>query len=143
MDIRVYTDALDLIEKEIKKITMKGEMSPTELVNLKEAVTAACKIVEMVGELPSESTDGMGTSYAVTPGFMHRYSGHPYGEHDSSYRRGRSSMTGRYVSRGGDYSGHSIHDRMIAKLEEMYDTAGSEHERSVVDNAIRMIEQYK
>ena len=32
---------------------------------------------------------------------------------------------------------------MIAKLEEMYDTAGSEHERSVVDNAIRMIEQYK
>ena len=73
-------------------------------------------------------------------------------------------MTGRYVSRasgpysmmpiregsyGGraynmdmydrDYSGHSIKDRMIAKLETMVDMAKSDYERQEVMEAIRAI----
>lgn len=36
-------------------------------------------------------------------------------------------------------SGHSINDRMIAAMEQMYDNAGSEHERAKIDNAIQML----
>ena len=36
--------------------------------------------------------------------------------------------------------GHSIKDRMIAKLETMYDEAKSEHERQMVSNAINHIQ---
>ena len=46
MDIRVYKDALDLVEKEIRKLTMKGELTATEVCNLKEAVTAASTAIE-------------------------------------------------------------------------------------------------
>jgi hypothetical protein len=52
--------------------------------------------------------------------------------------------TGRYVSRGYDgnhYSGHSIHDRMIAKLEELYNEGIGPHDEAVVAAGIRMIEQ--
>ena len=70
---------------------------------------------------------------------------------DVSGYRGRSMHTGRYVSMGMDYpnsrsygyhhmvSGHSIEDRMIARLEEMFDEANSEYERSQIDRVIHMI----
>lgn len=77
-----------------------------------------------------------------------------------SYERGRSPITGRYVSRdviphfdggtsrrfydgdtrGNSYSGHSIKDRMIAQLEKMYDEAQTDHERQVVNDWIRRID---
>ena len=76
-------------------------------------------------------------------------------ENNGSYRRGRSPITGRYVSRdnGGssrryydgnssrnsNYSGHSILDRMVAKLEQMYDEANSDHERKIVQDWINRI----
>ena len=149
MEIRVYMDALEVIEKEIKGITKKESITPAELANLKEALCAAEKIIDIVGELPNDANDysngtGYAQSYAIRPGFKHEYYDMPY-----SYRRGRSPVTGRYISRGeagrnyGDvYSGHSIHDRMVAKIEEMYDDAKTDHERQVIDNAIRMIEQH-
>lgn len=140
MDVRVYMDALELLEKEIKKLTMKGDLTAPELCNLKEAVTAASKIVDLIGELPSDSSDTMTNSYSITPGYKYKYSGYIYTPHStpsSSYR------TGRHISRGDYYSGHSIHDRMVAKLEEMYDEAKTDHERHEVETAIRMIEQYK
>ena len=67
--------------------------------------------------------------------------------HDSygheSYRRGRSPVTGRYISRGEDnmsyhdgYSGHSIKDRMVARLEDMMDEAKTDHERQTVSQWI-------
>ena len=69
---------------------------------------------------------------------------------DNSYgmygARGRSPVTGRYISRDGamhdDYmmSGHSIKDRMVARLEAMYDEAKSEHERDEIRKEIRRIE---
>ena len=129
MDIRVYKDALDLVEKEIRKLTMKGELTATEVCNLKEAVTAASKIVDMIGELPVSSESG-DSSYSITPGFKYMYSGRVHEPHVR-------------MRRGDRYSGHSIHDRMVAKLESMYDEATTDHERDKIDQAIRMIEQYK
>lgn len=89
-----------------------------------------------------------------------------YGEIYDYYsnQRGRSATTGRYVSRDSDprvdgystrryydggenqrnnYSGHSIYDRMIAQLEQMYDKAQTEHERQVVNEWINRIEKDK
>ena len=69
---------------------------------------------------------------------------------ENSYRRGRSRTTGRFVSRdsgnssrryydSSGYSGHSIKDRMVAGLEEMFDEAQSEHEKQVVQDWINRL----
>ena len=55
---------------------------------------------------------------------------------NGSYDRGRSPVTGRYVSRDSGYSGHSINDRMISQLENMYDEAKTEYEREEVRKEI-------
>lgn len=63
-----------------------------------------------------------------------------------SYERGRSPVTGRYISRGSyedGYSGHSIKDRMVARLEGMYDEAQTEHERHTISKAIDKIQGEK
>ena len=83
-----------------------------------------------------------------------------FGDGGNSYRRGRNAMTGRFVSRdsmpqfdaysdhrfydantarSANYSGHSIKDRMVAQLEQMYDDAQTEHERHIVDTWMRRI----
>lgn len=70
---------------------------------------------------------------------------------ETSYERGRSPMTGRYVSRDGryndsydrGYSGHSIGDRAVDRLEKMMDDAGSEFERETIKRYISMIRNDK
>lgn len=61
----------------------------------------------------------------------------------NAYGPMRSPVTGRYVSRDGGMSGHSLKDRMIAKLEEMYDEAQTEYEREELRKEIRRIESEK
>ena len=92
---------------------------------------------------------------------------HEYDYAEGSYRRGRSPVTGQYVSRDGGsgtsnrgsydsshryydggsrnsgYSGHSMRDRTIAKLEGLYDEAQTEHEKHFLDECIKMIEYYR
>ena len=58
---------------------------------------------------------------------------------NGSYDRGRSPVTGRYVSRDHGYSGHSINDRMISQLENMYDEAKTEYEREEVRKEIERL----
>lgn len=76
------------------------------------------------------------------PGMTYSYDGRM----DYSGARGRDAATGRYVSRGDramhdmTYSGHSIEDRAIQKLEEMMDTAKSDYERQRINQFIRVIE---
>ena len=50
-----------------------------------------------------------GRAYPTT----HMYGIEPHGKMTASYERGRSPVTGRYISRGDGYSGHSINDRDI------------------------------
>lgn len=61
----------------------------------------------------------------------------------NAYAPMRSPVTGRYISRDGGMSGHSLKDRMIAKLEGMYDEAQSEYEREELRKEIRRIESEK
>lgn len=53
---------------------------------------------------------------------------------DGNYSGRRSPSTGRYMSRG--YSGHSIHDRMIAALEDVYGDAKNQHEENEIQTWI-------
>ena len=74
-------------------------------------------------------------------GSYENHSNRGYYEGDS-YRRGRSPVTGRYISRGSyedGYSGHSIKDRMVARLESMMDEAKTDHERQTVNEWINRL----
>lgn len=138
----------DAVEEAIRPIISKGaSMTAAELDVLTKAVCTIEKIKQI--EDGGNSYDNYSRSY------------NSYDDDGNSYRRGRSSVTGRYVSRdamphfegstsrrfydgemsrnGNGYSGHSIKDRMVASLEKMYDDAQTEHERNLVDNWIRRI----
>lgn len=145
----------DAVEEAIKPIIAKGSnMTAAELEVLTKAVCTIEKIKQI--EEPDISTryqegySGGNNSYA--PGEENSY------DSKNSYRRGRSSTTGRYVSRdispegystrrfydgsygrSNGYSGHSIRDRMVSQLEKMYDEAQTEHERQTVNEWIRRL----
>lgn len=126
---RTLMDLNDMVDEELKKIIKKGDLTPTEL---EVAMKAVC-LMEKI-----QSLSAMDYSEGYTEGYSMR--GY-YDEPGMSMARGRSPVTGRYISRG--YSGHSIKDRMIARLEGMYDEAQSDHERQVVDSWIKKIENEK
>lgn len=129
----VLTKLGDLVNREIDKVVAKGSMSPSELEIAKKAV---CLLKE-IKECEALDTDN-----------MHGYS-------ERSYRRGRNPMTGQYESRGyvdydqpystvyhdgTGYSGHSIKDRMISRLEGMMDEAKTDYERKTVEDFIHRLE---
>lgn len=146
MEDKVLMELQDLLMSELKKITAKKDINPTELDNAKKAVCTIKDIEELMAMV-----DGMSEGYSNSRSMMpSRDYDVRFGRMKGSYRRGRDSDTGRYVSRRGSYndysmmedgySGHSIKDRMIAKLESMYDEAKTEHERQVVDQWISRLE---
>ena len=133
MDMKVLKDLEEKLEKELKKIAEKSDISPAELENATKAVCLIEKLrdMEAMGENATERSYG---SYGHHPDYRYR-------DERMDYGRGRSPVTGRYISTGYDgYSGHSINDRMVAKLEEMYDQAKTEHERETVDKWIKRLE---
>lgn len=136
----------ELLEKELKKeldrINNAGQLAPTDVKTITDAICLMLKVKEY-----EEWEEG----------------GNSYEQGGYSNRRGRSMTTGRYVSRDVDpmrsygediysgrrsyrgsydrgYSGHSIKDRMISRLEGMYDEAQTEHERQMVDEWINKLE---
>ena len=129
--------AIETIEDVIKDITSKKDISPAQLEHLSKSVC----IIEKLKSMQQQENE---------------YS-------ENSYRRGRSRTTGRYMSRDNSnnyydgnsnrnyrdsgnssrryndssgYSGHSMKDRMIAKLEEMFDDAQSKHEEQYLQQWI-------
>ena len=168
--------AKNSVEDIIKQITRKERMTPAELGYLTESVCLIEKINKIEENGNGEYDEG--GSYSNTSRMSRNsYNSHnmmydePVYDDDMSYRRGRSSVTGRYVSRdggsndssrgyydssgnyrsfeggnssrryhdGNGYSGHSIQDRMIDKLERMYDEARTDHERRIVDEWINRL----
>lgn len=118
----------DMLMTELNKIVEKGDISPMELENASKVVC----LIEKIREMDSESE---ASSF-------------------NSYRRGRDSMTGQYVSRNAPrrmsrrsyengYSGHSIKDRMIDHLESMMDEAKTDYERQTVQEWIERLEMEK
>ena len=140
MEDNVLMELQDLLMSELKKITDKKDINPAELENAKKAVCTIKEIEEIMAMTDSEyGYSNANRNYDVR-----------FGRMKGSYRRGRDSDTGRYVSRKDshdDYSmmeeghsGHSIKDRMIAKLEGMYDESKGDYERQMIDQWIRRLE---
>ena len=161
----------EFLEDEVEKIRKKGDITPAELDSSQKAV-CTIKMIEDMEKEQSEGMMMEGDSYGYSNrnmayrhmpaygSYNDRSYGDEYGDHSGrryyhdsygyddsyrgdSYRRGRSPVTGRYISRGEDnmsyhdgYSGHSIKDRMVARLEDMMDEAKTDHERQTVSQWI-------
>lgn len=127
----------EILEKEIKEVVEKGKVEATQWDNLEKVVDImekSKKVQKMLCEMEDDEYDYEYSSRSYDTPFMPRM----------TRTRGRSKTTGRYMSRshGGDYgrSNHSIRDRAVDAIERMYDEASTDHERQVLDNMIRMIE---
>ena len=132
------------LEKELNKLFSKTELSATDWDAVKKAM---CILNMFESYKEGEPFDESGMSY----GRPRMYHDDPYRmmsdvdwHHGNSYERGRSPVTGRYVSRGynvdgGNYSGHSVEDRMIMALEQQMDGVKSDYERQQVEKEIQRI----
>lgn len=123
----------ELMLKELRKINAKGDLTPQEVCNIKEMAEAVYRML-----IVENMADG-GNDYSEY-----------YSDDDGmrSMRRGRDMRTGRYISRRGmrSYegdrmmSGHSLHDRMIAALEDTMDQAKSDYDRQQIKEWIHKIQ---
>lgn len=132
----LLTELEDKVIAELHRLTKKENITPSEL----EAMTKATCLLEKIVELkdgPDYSQDYSMRSYN-SPRMPHSYY---RSMDDGSYERGRSSVTGRYVSRDGGYSGHSIQDRMIDRLEHMMSEADSPYEKQVIEKWIHRLSE--
>lgn len=132
--------------KELHRLTRKENITPSEL----EAMTKVTCLLEKI-DILKEEENGYSERYYPRGPEMTR-SSYRNSEEGRSYERGRSRTTGRYMSRdyGGDqsqydggygYSGHSIKDRMISRLETMMDEAESPYEKQVVEKWIKRLSE--
>ena len=124
-------DLCDNLKDEIKELTKKGDISPTELDRAYKAVDIIkdVKTIEAMQDAGSSYEGGQSNRmpypyyYYDEPGVSNARRGRDgdgdgrYSE-DGSYRRGRDAM-GRYTSRDGGYSGHEEKEQMMRQIEEM------------------------
>lgn len=131
-------DAYKLLDREIKGLASKNSISPAEMENMYKAVCTMEKIKKIESmERQPEFSERASYGYGVGGYFPLSYDG-------NSGARGRDSM-GRFTSMDGrmmggtsndGYSGHSVRDRMIDRLERMRDEAQSESERREIQMEI-------
>lgn len=141
-----------------------------ELVEIKQRVVDELCELKKKNPLTPSDIQSMGELVDMVKDFdtieaMEKYGYYNWGEysnlampkidrHDYSMRRGRSPITGQYVSRDSDYnggqsytnytqgySGHNVNDRMIDALERLYDTAQTEHERIEISQEIERLKR--
>lgn len=117
---KVLEELEDLIATELSKIVKKGELNPTELKNANDAMCLMDKVYDVYEKMGNLQNGGENPNYSERTVSMH-YGGY------------RNPMTGRHTNiynRG--YSGHSIQDRMVDKLEHMMDEATSQYEKDTI-----------
>jgi len=124
----------DLLVDELKKVVKKGELKDANEAKALKDVLESIKIIHciMEGGENKEMSDGY-SQYSRSYGHMHNRipSSTTYG--------GTMNFDGVYGRRMPGYYGHSIKDRMIASLETLYDEAGTQHEKTMIDNWIGRI----
>lgn len=134
MDKLAYK-TMEILDECIGDMNKKKDLTSADLDML-------CKAYELRRELKGDDEMGMDGEWDNSSSMYSRRNVMPRVYMDS-YAPMRSPVTGRYISRDGGMSGHSLKDRMIAKLEEMYDEASSEYEREELRKEIRRIEAEK
>lgn len=124
---------MEILDSCIEDMNKKKDLTPNDLEML-------CKAYKLRNELKCDE-EMMGNEWDESSSMYSRRNVMPrvYMD-DAHYSPMRSPVTGRYVSRDGGMSGHSLKDRMVAKLEGMYDEAQSEYEREEIRKEIRRIE---
>lgn len=134
--IEVFDMMDDIVTDELRDLFSHRSPSPTEIKNAKEAVCLLKEAHELkVSIMMEENADD--------------YYSRDYRNDGYSYRRGRDSNTGRYVSRDNRMrqsydemaSGHSINDRLIASIEDMMDMAKTDYEKQQLSDWIKRIER--
>ena len=139
--MRVLEDMCEILEDELKEITKKGDISPTELDSVYKSVDIL-KDIETIkamkgGGYSNESYARDGRSYNSYDGSYGSYDGNSMnsyrggdgmsgarrgrdGDGDGHYseRRGRDAM-GRYTSRDDGYSRHNETEQLRKELMEM------------------------
>ena len=143
--------AVDALEDNVKQITRKESMTPAELEHLSKSICIIEKIKNIQqqgGDDYSENSYRRGRS-RTTGRFVSRDDGSSQGYYDNNAFDGGSNNSSRNYRDSGNssrryydssgYSGHSIKDRMVARLEEMFDEAQSEHEKQVVQDWINRL----
>lgn len=138
-----------IVERELDQLSNKPSLSPSEVCAAKEAV-GLLKDMKEYAEMDEGGYSERGArrnSYGNNYGYAYGYAPEMYGNtyayrypmsmnYENSYGDRRSSRAS-----GGDYSGHSIKDRMVDRLERMVDEAKSEYERQEIINEIAKIKQ--
>lgn len=117
---RQLDDLKNLVAKELEKINKKGDLTPVELKNAMDAMCLLEKIEKVQNESEIEEAE--------------------YSERGRYNNGSYSSMRMPRYSHSYGYSRHSIHDRIVDKLESMMDEAHTEYERGVISEWIAKIE---
>lgn len=130
-----YNKLIEMVEKDLSQLTRQTSLSGDDLKKMIKATCALDQLEEL--KMRKEERNSYGMSHTRMLPHM-SYDGDITYEHGMSHRRGRSPVTGQYVSRSREYddygySAHSIADRMVARLETMYDEAKSPHEKQYID----------
>lgn len=138
---KMLEDYKDLTKDELKKLLKKGDLAATDWDAAKKAFCILKDVLEiegMLGDQMNEGGNGYSEGYYGTT--IHSNNRMSYG----SPHYNRSPVTGRFISHnytnGGRYSGHSMKDRMIARLETMYDESNNDYERQAITNLISRVE---
>ena len=122
----------DLLCDQVDEVAKKGTISATEMDSVYKAVQTMLNITTLKAMKDSGYSNGVdadGNSYGNSYGY---YRGNSYG-------RMHMPRSYSYGDMYPGYSGHSINDRMIACLEELYDKAKTEHERERLRETIDRI----
>ena len=129
----------DLLEKEIKKVTAKGDISPTEVKTIGEAVDilkdieTICAMKEYGNDDSSYAMSNRGYSTMRRPDWDNRGM---YYDDGNSYKRDRM---GRYSR--DDYSRNDQREEMVMRLEQRLKNARSEEERKAIMECINDLER--
>ena len=153
---KTYECLKETLEEQVKLISKQGDkITQDEMMSLYYALKSLDKIDELMEKdmevSGKEYSEGYHGNYARNSRYSRGYSnGYSDGYNDGHMSSGnRSPVTGKYISQSpmdnrmyyGDHMyGHSIKDRMIAKIETMYDEAKSDHEKQVIANTISRIQ---
>ena len=117
---RIFEDLRDIVMREIDDINRKGELDENSLM-------CAYKLIDIVKDI--HEIDAHENGYSQTGMYYDGYRGNSY--------------TGGYSNRNRDgmgrYSRNSERDDLMAKMEHMINTAGSETERQTIKRIMNQL----
>lgn len=123
----------EMVMKELETVIERGELNPSDVQNIGEAVD----IVKDLYTIDAMKHSEYG-SYSQDDGYM------SYGMRGNSYRMYDDRVEPRSSYRNGYGRGYAMDDSksmMIRKLEDMIDSAGSDKERKALMQCLEKIER--